>query len=125
MLCDNPAIATIAVTDMKQAAHFYGRQLGLQVDATEGDEVITYKTGSGRLNVYRSAYAGSNKATVATWAIGDGLEDVVRTLRERGVAFEHYDLPGMTREGDVHCGGDMRVAWFKDPDGNVLSLVSR
>ena len=43
----------------------------------------------------------------------------------RGVAFEHYDLPGMTREGDVPCGGDLRVAWFKDPDGNVLSLVSR
>ena len=125
MLSNSPAIATIAVTDLRQAAHFYGRQLGLQVDSTEGDEVIIYKTGGARLNVYRSAVAGSNKATVATWSVGESIDEVVRSLRERGVVFEHYDLPGMTCEGDVHLGGDMRVAWFKDPDGNLLSLVSR
>lgn len=38
--------------------------------------------------------------------------------------FEHYDMPGMKREGDVHFAGDMRAAWFKDPDGNILSIVS-
>jgi hypothetical protein len=40
------------------------------------------------------------------------------------VRFEHYDdLPGMTREGDVHVAADMRAAWFKDPDGNIHALV--
>ena len=43
-------------------------------------------------------------------------------LKAKGVKFEHYDLPGMKREGDVHVGGDMKVAWFKDPDGNTLSV---
>jgi hypothetical protein len=40
------------------------------------------------------------------------------------VKFEHYDMPGLTRNGDVHEGQGMKVAWFKDPDGNILNLVS-
>ena len=38
--------------------------------------------------------------------------------------FEHYDLPNTTLKGDIHESGDTRVAWFKDPDGNILSLVN-
>ena len=49
----------------------------------------------------------------------------MRTLKAKGVRFEHYDLPGTKREGDVHVTGDMKVAWFKDPDGNILSVVNR
>ena len=49
----------------------------------------------------------------------------VRTLKETGVSFEHYDLPDMTRRGDVHVSGEMKAAWFKDPDGNILAVVSR
>jgi hypothetical protein len=40
------------------------------------------------------------------------------------VTFEHYDLPNMTRQGDLHVAGAMKVAWFKDPDGNIFSLVT-
>ena len=53
-----------------------------------------------------------------------GMERVVQALKAKGVTFEHYDMPGMTREGDVHVGGNMKAAWFKDPDGNILALVS-
>ena len=42
----------------------------------------------------------------------------------KGITFEHYDMPGMKREGDIHVDGDMKVAWFKDPDGNILNVVS-
>ena len=59
-----------------------------------------------------------------TWAVDD-VEDVVRTLKTKGVTFEHYDLPETRREGDVHVSGDIKVAWFKDPDGNILSVVNR
>ena len=52
------------------------------------------------------------------------IETEVEALKARGVTFEHYDLPELTREGDLYVGGDMKVAWFKDPDGNILSLVS-
>jgi hypothetical protein len=41
------------------------------------------------------------------------------------VTFEHYDLPNMTLKGDVHVSGGMKAAWFKDPDGNILAVVSR
>ena len=74
--------------------------------------------------VYQSQFAGSNKATAATWVVGDALKDIVRALKAKGVAFEHYDLPRTTREGDVHVSGKTRVAWFKDPDGNILSIVN-
>jgi hypothetical protein len=40
------------------------------------------------------------------------------------VTFEHYDLPNLTRQGDVHVAGPMKTAWFKDPDGNIFSLVT-
>lgn len=45
-------------------------------------------------------------------------------LKAKGVEFEHYRMPGMTRKGDVHIAGKMKVAWFKDPDGNILNIVS-
>lgn len=51
---------------------------------------------------------------------------MVRTLKSRGVNFEHYDLPNMTRQGDVHVhdAEAMKAAWFKDPDGNIFSIVT-
>jgi hypothetical protein len=54
------------------------------------------------------------------------VEGMVEDLKARGVTFIHYeDLPGLTRKGDVHAAGPMRVAWFKDPAGNILSLQNR
>jgi hypothetical protein len=73
--------------------------------------------------VYRSKYAGTNQATAVTWVVGDEVENVVRALKTKGVKFEHYDMPGMKRTGDIHIGGKMKVAWFKDPDGNILNVV--
>ena len=58
-----------------------------------------------------------------TWAVDD-VESEVNALKAKGVKFEHYDMPGLKRQGDVHIGGDMKVAWFKDPDGNILNIVS-
>jgi catechol 2,3-dioxygenase-like lactoylglutathione lyase family enzyme len=124
MLSDVDAIANLAVKDLKVARQFYEDTLGLQPVEFEGDELVVYKSGESVLNVYRSDYAGTNRATAVTWAVGDEVERVVRTLKGRGVRFEHYDLPGMTRKGDIHVGGDMEVAWFKDPDGNILNIVN-
>ena len=50
---------------------------------------------------------------------------MAKKLASKGVPFEHYDMPGMTREGDIHVAADMKVAWFRDPDGNILNLVGR
>lgn len=125
MLNDKNAIATVAVKDLKAAAGFYEGTLGLKKEATEGEEVITYRSGSSMLNVYRSSYAGTNQATAVTWAVGNELDGIVQSLKAKGVVFEHYDLPGMTREGDIHVCDGMKVVWFKDPDGNILNLINR
>lgn len=126
MLGKQDAVATVAVRNLAAAKKFYEGALGLKAIDAEGDEVVVYETGSSRLNVYRSQFAGTNKATAVTWAVDD-VEGEVRTLKSKGVAFEHYDMPGLKLQGDLHVadGEDMKVAWFKDPDGNILSLVNR
>jgi catechol 2,3-dioxygenase-like lactoylglutathione lyase family enzyme len=124
MLGDRQAIATVAVRDLNSAKRFYESSLGLkQIDA-EGEEAVVYATGSSRLTVYRSQFAGTNQATSVTWNVGDDLERVVQELKSKGVTFEHYDMPMMKRDGDIHVAGGTRAAWFKDPDGNIHALVS-
>ena len=118
------AAATVAVKDLKKAREFYEGKLGLAVIGTEGEEVVVYQTGKSSLMVYVSQFAGTNKATGVTWVVGNQLEDLVESLKGAGVRFEHYDLPGTTRQGDIHGAGNTRVAWFKDPDGNIISLVN-
>jgi catechol 2,3-dioxygenase-like lactoylglutathione lyase family enzyme len=125
MLGNKDAVATLAVKDLQAAKKFYEGTLGLKPVDAEGEEVIVYQSGGTKINVYRSRYAGTNQATALTWVVGDRLADIVQALKSKGVAFEHYDMPGMTRQGDIHVAGDMQVAWFKDPDGNILNIVSR
>jgi predicted enzyme related to lactoylglutathione lyase len=122
MLGDKDAIATIAVKDLKVAKKFYEGALGLKANPSTQPEVIEYKSGSSKILVYKSQYAGTNKASAVTWFVDD-MDDVVRTLKGKGVKFEHYDLPGLTLKGDLHIVGKMKAAWLKDPDGNILALV--
>lgn len=123
MLANSDAVANLAVRDLDSARRFYEQTLGLRWIHTEGDLVV-YKSGNTVLNVYRSQYAGTNQANAVTWPVGDDLDAVMTALREKGVKFERYDdLPGTKREGDLHVSGTRRVAWFKDPDGNLLNLT--
>ena len=80
------------------------------------------QSGDTKFSVYRSEYAGTNKATALTFDVDD-LDSEVRELKDKGVTFEHYDLEGLERDGDIYRAGNMKTAWFKDPDGNILSLM--
>ncbi|MBV8750300.1 MAG: VOC family protein [Candidatus Eremiobacteraeota bacterium] len=122
MLVDHDAMATIAVRDLARAKEFYGGKLGLEV-RDDNPAVVTYRSGGTGLLVYRSQYAGTNQATVATWRVDD-VDKIAAALRANGVTFEHYDVPDGVREGDVHVFGSLRTVWFKDPDGNILSILS-
>ena len=124
MLADNDAIATIAVKDLKAARKFYLDTLGLKPGPGREEDVLTCTSGRSQILVYQSQFAGTNRATAATWVVDD-VEGIVRELKTRGVAFEHYDFPDTTLKGDVHVSGNNRVAWFKDPDGNILAVVNR
>jgi catechol 2,3-dioxygenase-like lactoylglutathione lyase family enzyme len=124
MLGNKDAAANIAVKNLETAKRFYQNTLGLAQVSVEGQEAIVFKSGNSTVIVYRSQYAGTNQATAMTWVVGEDIEEVVQHLKSKGVAFEHYDMPDMTREGDIHVAGTMKVAWFKDPDGNILNIVS-
>jgi catechol 2,3-dioxygenase-like lactoylglutathione lyase family enzyme len=124
MLGNREAVANLAVKDVNEAKRFYEGALGLKQVSREGDELIVFQSGHSTLNVYRSEEAGTNKATAVTWSVGNDVDGVVKELKAKGVRFEHYDMPGLKREGDLHIGGDMKVAWFKDPDGNILNIIN-
>jgi catechol 2,3-dioxygenase-like lactoylglutathione lyase family enzyme len=125
MLTDSKAVATIGVKKIDDAKKFYEGKLGFKPTA-KGDEhegVVAYDSGGSMLFVYQSEYAGTNKATAATWVVDD-VDGTVKTLKGKGVSFEHYNFPDTKVEGDVHVSGKMRAAWFKDPDGNILAIVN-
>lgn len=123
MLGRKNVVATVAVRDLAVAEQFYGGKLGLRRVSSEGEEAVEYEAGSSRLLVYRSQFAGTNRATAVTWMVGSDLHEIVRGLKAKGIAFAHYDMPGAKLEGDVYAFGDLRNAWFQDPDGNVIALV--
>jgi len=124
MLRDHDAVATIAVKDLGVARKFYEGTLGLEVETAEEMEVFTLESGGSRIFVYESQYAGTNQATAATWVVEEDVQQVARALKAKGVAFEHYDFPNCELRGDVHVMSDVKAAWFKDPDGNILSIVN-
>ena len=124
MLSEANAVATIAVKNLETARKFYHDTLGLKEADAADNEVIVFRSGDSRINVYRSQFAGTNKATALTWPVED-VEAEVRALKAKGVKFEHYEMPGVKLEGDIHVAGPMKVAWFKDPDGNILNVINR
>jgi catechol 2,3-dioxygenase-like lactoylglutathione lyase family enzyme len=124
MLGDKEAVANIAVKNLETAKKFYEETLGMTQIGAEGQEVIVFRSGSSTIYVYKSQYAGTNQATALTWVVGKDIEGVVQELKAKGVTFEHYDMPDVTRENDIHVAGNMKVAWFKDPDGNILNIIN-
>ncbi len=121
MLGKADATPMIAVKDIDRARKFYEDTLGLETKEEMGGEVLTMKSGDTVINVYRSEFAGTNKATALTFDVEDiGAE--VRELKDKGVFFEEYDMPELEKQGDLYVAQGMKTAWFKDPDGNILSL---
>jgi len=122
MLGENDAIPDLAVKDLEVARRFYADKLGLKPAGMEDDQMIMFQSGNSRVNVYTSYFAGTNQATAVTWAVAD-VHAEVASLKAKGITFEHYDMPGVTRRDDVHLTGSSKAAWFKDPDGNIIALV--
>ena len=124
MLKDHDSSAIVAVGDVDRARRFYGDTLELEL-LEEGKEegVLVYKTGATNLVVYKSEFAGTNRANAVVWDAGDELDSIVARLEEKGVKFEHYPELGRL-EGNVHVADGARLVWLKDPDGNILHLNS-
>jgi catechol 2,3-dioxygenase-like lactoylglutathione lyase family enzyme len=121
MLGKADATPMIAVKDLDRARRFYEDKLGLK-EVDDFGEGFVLKSGDTKFEVYRSEFAGTNKATALTFEVDD-IHDEVRELKEKGIFFEEYDLPGLERQGDLYVAEGFKTTWFKDPDGNILSLI--
>jgi catechol 2,3-dioxygenase-like lactoylglutathione lyase family enzyme len=122
MLRDIAATAIVAVKDIDVAKDFYERVLGLEPARGDQEGMILYKSGSTPVLVYESEHAGTNQANALAWSVGEDFDAIVEDLRARGVTFEHYELPSLRLQGDVHVAENFKAVWFKDPDGNILHI---
>ena len=127
MLAQAHIAAIVPVSDVEAAIRFYGDTLGLRLrerrdDLPENREA-EFEAGDGTLLVYESKGAGESRHTVAGFRVDD-IQTVVSALSERGVSFEEYDLPDLKTEGGIAAVGDVRAAWCKDPDGNIIAIES-
>jgi catechol 2,3-dioxygenase-like lactoylglutathione lyase family enzyme len=122
-LSDSRVAPTIAVSDMDRARAFYEGKLGLSGGDDQEDGGHTYPAGGGtEIHVYPSpGNAGKSGATLAGWIVDD-VEATVDELIAKGVTFEQYGEPFNTDEKGVARLGGLSVAWFKDPDGNILAV---
>jgi len=124
MLSDNNVCACLAVKDMAVATKFYKETLGLE-SSKETSGGTFFKSGNYGIFVYQSGFAGTNQATAAAWQVAD-VAAAIDSLKAKGVTFEQYDsMPGVTLEGYLHVMGELKAAWFKDPDGNILNIVNQ
>jgi catechol 2,3-dioxygenase-like lactoylglutathione lyase family enzyme len=119
MLKDKDSAAIVAVKDLDRAKTFYGSVLGLE-QVSGQDQVAEFRTGQTSLIVYVSDFAGTNKANAVVWGVGDEMDAIVQELMGKGVTFEQYE--GMDFADGIHRVGEFKMAWFKDPDGNILHL---
>ena len=125
MLGNYDVAATLAVSDLDRAREFYEKVLGFTGQESPDGEGVLYASGSTKLFVYPSAYAGTNKATAATFNIpGDAFDSEIASLREKGIEFLTFDYEGITWDEGVATLGEERAVWFTDPDGNILAVGS-
>lgn len=123
MLSEARIIPTVPAADLDRAKHFYEDKLGLlhKADVPEMPDGIIYAVGEGGLLVYRTdARHGEN--TAAGFLVDDIIREMTE-LRERGITFEDFDLPGLKTENGVAEVGGGKGAWFKDSEGNYLALT--
>lgn len=118
---EHSSSAIIATRDLDRARRFYGDTLGLESTGDDGD-VLSFRTGSTLLMVYRSDSAGTNQANAVVWGAGDNFDAAIDELRANGVTFEEYPDLGMDVAAGIHTTGTFKAAWFKDPDGNILHV---
>jgi catechol 2,3-dioxygenase-like lactoylglutathione lyase family enzyme len=124
-LSEYKVAAGLAVSDMDRAREFYEGKLGLLVGIDSGDN-LQYQCGEGSvMHVYLSPeHAGKSTATLAGWGVDD-VEEVVDELTSKGVTFERYDEGPIITDarGIATFEGGAKVAYFRDPDGNTLSIA--
>ena len=122
MLQNSPMYAYIPAKDVSRARKFYEGTLGFKVKAeTAGGVVYAFGNGTSCF-LYPTPNAGTSKASQAFWQVED-VEQEVAELKERGVKFEDFGVPGVKSGDGIVTAGGARAAWFKDTEGNILAVI--
>lgn len=122
MLKNSKAFSGFSANDIPKAKEFYEKILGLEVSEDHG--ILTlHLAGGGKVIIYPKTNHTPASFTVLNFPV-DNLEQTVDELAKRGVKFERYDAADLkTDERGVHRGQGPDIAWFKDPAGNILSVL--
>jgi predicted enzyme related to lactoylglutathione lyase len=122
MLTNSPIYASLPAADLERAKRFYAEKLGLTPES-ELPGGLLYRCGKdSRFSVFPSEGEASGTHTQAIWLVED-VESEVTALKDRGIVFEEYDLPSLSTVNSIATIGPNKGAWFKDSEGNLLSLV--
>jgi len=122
MLADRPIHATLPAADLERAKRFYTEKLGLTPES-EAPGGVFYRCGKdSRFSIFTSQGKASGTHTQAMWLVED-VESEVAALKARGVVFEVYDVPSLSTVNSIATIGTAKGAWFKDSEGNLLSLA--
>jgi catechol 2,3-dioxygenase-like lactoylglutathione lyase family enzyme len=124
MLRDSKAFSGFAVGDIEKAKEFCGRTLGLKVSESNG-LLTLHVAGGNNVLIYPKPNHTPAGFTVLNFPVND-FDQAVDELTRRGVRFEIYDLPDIkTDKNGVMRGNGPTIAWFKDPAGNILSVLEQ
>ena len=119
MFKDRPVFTTLPVTDPARARKFYAEKLGLKPTEPDGD---FYECGEGTRFVISKMGSKPGGHTQMVFAVEE-IAAALRELRSKGVVFEEYDYPAMKTVDGVFDAGDLKAAWFKDSEGNMIGLM--
>jgi catechol 2,3-dioxygenase-like lactoylglutathione lyase family enzyme len=122
MLESSKAFSSFAVNDLNQAKQFYAETLGVKV--SESKEGLELHPGNTDVFIYPKPDHQPATFTVLNFLVKD-IEGAVDELTQKGVSFEHYDGEIKTDEKGIHHNGGPTIAWFKDPAGNILSVIEQ
>lgn len=114
------AHAVLPAADLDRAREFYHDKLGLDPAETH-EGLLMYRDASSAFEVYETENAGTAKNTQLSW-FTDDLDAEMKELRDRGVVFEDFEIPGMATVDGVASMDGMRSAWFRDSEGNFLCV---
>lgn len=122
LLREAESFSSFSVNDLQQAKEFYGQMLGLDVKETQ--EGLEVHTGDNTVFLYTKPNHTPASFTVLNFAV-DSIDEAVDELKNLGIKLEHYNLPDMkTDERGIARGPyGPTIAWFKDPAGNILSVL--
>jgi catechol 2,3-dioxygenase-like lactoylglutathione lyase family enzyme len=121
MLNAQKLVAFVPTADATKARSFYQGILGMRVVSEDAFALVLDANGT-MLRVTNVQNFKPQQFTILGWDVGD-IEKAVSDLKQRGIRFEKYGMPGQDERGIWKSPSGARIAWFKDPDGNVLSLT--